>query len=118
VAGQGPYLYSYGMNSGLAQNVRSGSVRTKLAQWRSPTRKILITEIRENYCTAAVWSYGSPLALRHGTTRFKGHIPGFPEMARGSTVGVNVSAVFLDGHADGIDDLFALFDIQNRPEAR
>ena len=115
---QGPYLYSYGMNAGLAQNVRSGSVRTKLAQWRSPSRKILITEISEKYCTAGAWSYGSPLALRHGTTRFQGEIPGFPEMSRGATVGVNVSAVFLDSHAEGIDDMFALNDIQNRPEAR
>ena len=34
--GQGPYLYSYGMNEGLALNTRSFASRTKITQWRTP----------------------------------------------------------------------------------
>ena len=58
--GQGPYLYSYGMNGSLALNVGDRSVRTK------PARKIMLTEMRELYTDAGWWSPGAPLAWRHG----------------------------------------------------
>jgi prepilin-type N-terminal cleavage/methylation domain-containing protein len=45
--GQGPYLYSYNMNEALAINIRGLSWRSKVTKWRSPARKIMLTEVRE-----------------------------------------------------------------------
>jgi prepilin-type N-terminal cleavage/methylation domain-containing protein len=117
--GQGPYLYSYGMNDALAENVRSGpTARTKIVQWRSPSRKILITEMRNP--TSASWGYGAPLTWSHGTTRFHDNHPGFPDLAFGAKIGANVSAAFIDGHAEATDDNFAnkVGRLQYRPEAQ
>src|SRR5438552_2124562 len=45
-SGQGPYLYSYSMHGRLAQNNKTPppAVRTKVTQWRSSWRKIMMTE--------------------------------------------------------------------------
>src|SRR5207253_3147519 len=101
--GQGAYLYSYGMNESLAENNRTppAPLRTKITQWRAPTRKIMLTEAREKDCTAPAWVYGG-ITRRHGTGRFHGNVPGNPDFAFGATVGANASTVFLDGHAEGI----------------
>jgi prepilin-type N-terminal cleavage/methylation domain-containing protein len=112
-SGQGPYLYSYSMNEALGLNVgpaERGGSRTKIAQWRSPSRKIMLTEgtgdLPKSYHWPS-WHYGAPLTRRHGIGRFHKNIPGFPEMSFGAKLGVNVSAVFLDGHAHSIDQDFA-----------
>jgi len=113
VAGQGPYLYSYGMNDGLAANVKGFSARSKITIWRAQSQKILLTESFEQYNTAAVWSAAAELAWRHGSGRSRGaNIFGEP----GKKMGTNVSAVFLDGHAEGVDDDFACNRFQYRPE--
>jgi competence protein ComGC len=99
--GQGPYLYSYAMNDGIAVNTRGpGASRTKLTQWHAAARKILLTEVLEKYNDAPVWDYGTPLAWRHGTAISRGNA----FLSAGQKMGTKVSAVFLDGHAEGIDD--------------
>jgi prepilin-type N-terminal cleavage/methylation domain-containing protein len=123
-AGQGPYLYSYSMNDYLAQNIWAGSPagwRTNLIRWRSPARKIMLTEgtgdlPRSFYVPS--WYYASPLTRRHGIARFHKNIPGFPEMSFGAKLGVNVSAVFLDGHAQSIDQDFAYDPIHASKQGR
>jgi prepilin-type N-terminal cleavage/methylation domain-containing protein len=99
--GQGPYLYSYAMNDAAGCNLKSIPGRTKLAQWRSPSRKILLTENIEKFNTAPAWDYGTSLAQRHGT-RYS--------QINNRTIGINVSAAFMDGHVEGIDEDFS-FDI-------
>lgn len=98
--GQGPYLYSYNMNDALAENVRSGQVRTKITQWHQVSRKILLTEVQEIWNQAPVWDYGSPLTWRHGT----GISVGNEFLSPGKKMGTNVSAVFLDAHAEPVSD--------------
>jgi general secretion pathway protein G len=116
--GQGPYLYSYGMNAAVGSNDRSGSaVRTKIAQWRAPSRKILLTELWDRF-PGSTWHYSVPLTRRHGTGRFRGNVPGNPDLSNGAKIGVNVSAAFLDGHADSIDFHTSFNEIHVRPEAR
>jgi hypothetical protein len=111
--GQGPYLYSYGMNDAIGQNVISGQLRTKIFWWRAPWRKILLTEMREKYIDSSVWDCAAPLAWRHGTATSRGNV----FLSAGQKMGANVSAVFIDGHADRIDDDFACNQIQIRPKA-
>jgi prepilin-type processing-associated H-X9-DG protein len=65
-----------------------------------------------------VWDYGTPLAHRHGTGKFRKGIPGFPEMANGATVGIQVSAAFFDGHVEGVDQDFAYDPIHEFREIR
>jgi len=114
VAGQGPYLYSYGMNSALALNLKSFSARTRITQWRAPARKIMLTEMTEKYVDAGWWSPGAYLAWRHGTAISRGTPNGL--LAPGARMGTNVSAVFVDGHAEGINDDFACNFSQDRPD--
>jgi prepilin-type N-terminal cleavage/methylation domain-containing protein len=109
--GQGPYLYSYGMNDAIGENVRSGQLRTKISWWRAPWRKILLTEVLETYNTAPVWDYAGELAWRHGTAVSRGNYV----LAPGNRMGRNVSTAFIDGHAEGIDDDFACNIYQIRP---
>jgi len=104
-------MYSYAMNDGVGENVKTGSVRTKINHWRAASRKILLTESFEKYNTSAAWDYGVPLARRHGTGISRGN--GLP--APGQQKGINGSAVFLDGHAEGIDDDFSCNVFQIRP---
>jgi prepilin-type N-terminal cleavage/methylation domain-containing protein len=112
VAGQGPYLYSYGMNESLALNVRSSSARTRITQWRAAARKIMFTEMSEKYIDAGWWGPSAPLAWRHGTAISRGNF----FLSRGQRMGTNVSAAFLDGHAEGISDDLACNFSQARPD--
>ena len=67
-SGQGPYIYSYGMNVGVGVNVKPpASWRTKRVQWRHPAEKILITECLSPSC--AVWEWNAALARSHGQSR-------------------------------------------------
>jgi prepilin-type N-terminal cleavage/methylation domain-containing protein len=120
VAGQGPYLYSYGMNESLGINDKplASPLRTKITQWRAPSRKIMLTETLERDCTMPVWDYGAPITHRHGTTKFQGNVPGNPDFAPGASVGANASAMFLDGHAEAVDQDLAFDPIHQRPEAK
>lgn len=105
--GQGPYLYSYSMNDSAGLNLRgasSGFARTKINQWRSPSRKILITEAAEDINTAPAWAR-SRLARRHGTGISRGG--GTPGTPAGRVIGINVSAAFFDGHAESTDEDYA-----------
>ena len=113
--GQGPYLYSYNMNDVIGTNVIPyPGQRTKITQWRVPARKILLTEMREIYTDAGWWGWAAPLAWRHGTAISRGNdlFPG------GQKMGTNVSAVFIDGHADGVSDDFACKQFQGQPWAQ
>lgn len=105
--GQGPYLYSYAMNDAIARNdVGSQQGRSKLTQWRSPSRKILLTEMLPN--VEPCWNYTIPLTQRHGT--------GISRIT-GAKMGTNVSTVFLDGHAEGVDENLSNNVIQQQPDA-
>jgi len=107
--GQGEYRYSYALNqvAGINWKPYPFGGRTKINQWRNPSGKIMLTEKMEKFNTGPVWNYASPLAHRHGVAQFHRDVPGFPEMAMGAKAGVNVSAVFFDGHAEGIDQDFS-----------
>lgn len=104
--GQGPYLYSYNYSDAVGRNAQyiSGNwgFRTKLSQWHAPSRKMLITEAFERVNNAPCWSPGVPLAKRHGVGVPVNRIPG-----QAAAMGINVSTVFMDGHAQGIDEDFA-----------
>jgi len=115
--GQGVYQFSYAMNSAAGVNYKPYPLggRTKINHWRNPSRKILLTERLEKSVAVPVWGYASPLAHRHGVARFHKDVPGFPEMAMGANAGFNVSAVFFDGHADGIDQDFSFDPRQGDP---
>ncbi len=108
--GQGPFLYSYAMNFMLGENMKEWpGARTKISQWRTPSSKIMLTEPGSKY-EGSVWNYvGGPLARRHGTGRFHGNVPGNPAMQFGAMLGINVSAVFVDGHAEAIDQDFGVY---------
>lgn len=100
--GQGPYLYSYGMNSSLASNTGPPLLhrtRTRITQWRSLTRKIMLAESKDQP-TAPVFGIGSLLTSRHGG---KGRSRGNLIQSPGAIMPMNASAVFLDGHAEGVD---------------
>jgi prepilin-type N-terminal cleavage/methylation domain-containing protein len=114
--GQGPYLYSYNMNDALAINIGGLSWRTKITQWRSPARKIMLTEMREIYTDAGWWGSSAPLAWRHGTATSRGTPNGL--LRPGDRMGANVSAAFIDGHAEGINDDFACNFAQSRADFR
>jgi prepilin-type N-terminal cleavage/methylation domain-containing protein len=110
--GQGPYLYSYNMNAVIGTNTTSyPGQRTKITQWRAPARKILLTEMREIYTDAGWWGPGAPLAWRHGTGTSRGNL----FLSTGQKMGRSVSAVFIDGHAEGVDDDFACNGFQTQP---
>jgi hypothetical protein len=102
-SGQGPYLYSYGINMGVGTNSSPplNFWRTKRAHWRRPSEKILFTEDLDApplYYVAAVWGYTARLTHRHGLAISR---------KRGAVMGVNVSAVFMDGHVQAIDEDFS-----------
>lgn len=102
--GQGPYLYSYAMNDAVASNINSpGQFRTKITSWHETSRKILLTET--GVTTAPVWNFNNPLTRRHGT--------GVSSLRKGS-MGINVGAVFMDGHAEGVDEDFSNNPIQQQ----
>jgi hypothetical protein len=75
--------------------------RSKRAQWRRPAEKILFTEDLEMlplHYAGSSWGYASALTRRHG--RAISH-------RTGAVMGVNVSAVFMDGHVQAIDEDFS-----------
>ena len=91
--GQGPYLYSYGMNASAGSNLRAfPGYRTKITQWRAPARKLLITESRDQGNTAPLWG-GSRLAQRHGKA-----------MSGGRVIATRASMLFFDNHAESVSD--------------
>lgn len=104
--GQGPYLYSYAMNDALACNVNPKfyTDRTKLTQWRSPSRKILLIEVLERDNTAPAWNVAVPLARRHGKGIAHGDNYCTVNASNNNVMGTNVSAAFLDGHVEGTND--------------
>jgi prepilin-type N-terminal cleavage/methylation domain-containing protein len=107
-SGQGTYDYSYGFNAYMSSNFRPPAfVRSKISQWRPPSIKILLTE--GSIVTEPVWDFTVPLTLRHGTANSSNF---------NRIMGSKVSAVFVDGHAEGIDDDFALNAIQFQPDAQ
>jgi len=117
--GQGPYLYSYNMNIGMGANWKpypawqTGGRR--LQRWRAPAKKIVLTEASQR-ALGPVWGWAAVLTRRHGTGRFHGSMPGDP--AFGPIMGANVSAVFLDGHAEAIDQDYATNPNVQKWEAR
>jgi prepilin-type N-terminal cleavage/methylation domain-containing protein len=116
--GQGPYLYSYNMNDALGSNVIQGPQysRSKINQWCSSSKKIMLTEIYERFSDCGAWGYGDALARRHGT--------GPSPFAAGTTAitdgleGASVSTVFIDGHAEGVDEKFACDIYQIQPDSQ
>jgi prepilin-type N-terminal cleavage/methylation domain-containing protein len=91
--GQGPYLYSYGMNAEAGSNLRVyPGARTKITQWRAPARKLLLTESREGANFAPLWA-GASLARRHGTQRL-----------RGTIIATRASMLFFDQHVESVSD--------------
>jgi prepilin-type N-terminal cleavage/methylation domain-containing protein len=119
LAGQGTYFYSYAMNEACACNTIH-TADTKITAWRAPWKKILLTECcdqtSETYPTAA-WNEAAPLTRRHASVIFRGSVPGDPMLSYGSRVGSEVSAFFLDGHVDGIEQSQADDPIQYQPGA-
>jgi prepilin-type N-terminal cleavage/methylation domain-containing protein len=113
--GQGVYLYSYGLNIALGANEIEGPQlhRSRIHLWRSPSRKIMLTEIYEGFCNCGSWGYANPLARRHGTGP-SAFAPGTTNVTDGLG-GANVSAAFLDGHAESVDETFAcdIYQIQS-----
>lgn len=108
LSGQGAYLYSYGMNDAMARNDVQLVHRTKINQWLAPASKILFTESAERFNTAPVGGYAVPLARRHGVGL---HGPTNSWIGIDGHMGINVSAVFLDGHASAIDE-DAILDVK------
>ena len=94
--GQGPYRFSYAMNFGVGENLRTyPGRRTKITQWRAPAKKLLLTEKREDInASSPVWG-GSQLARRHG----KG-------TSRGRVIATRASTLFFDNHAESVSDDF------------
>jgi hypothetical protein len=116
--GQGPYLYSYSLNSYVAENRLGGS--TKLVQWkRCNSRRVLLSECMDQshnkfnstYMThypVAGWGIASVISRRHGTVVFGGDVPGFAEMRRGVLIGTKASTFFMDGHTEPIEADYSL----------
>jgi prepilin-type N-terminal cleavage/methylation domain-containing protein len=118
VPGQGPYLYSYNMNIALGANVIEGPQysRSKLNQWRAPSKKIMITEIYEPFNTGPGWGYGDSLARRHGTGPSP-FAPGTTGITDGLE-GANVSTCFIDCHVEPVDEKFACNVYQIEPDVQ
>jgi hypothetical protein len=96
------------MNLVLAENlIPYPGRRTKITQWRAPAKKIMLSETLEKFNIHPVWAYSGPLTWRHGTGVFHKHLEGFPEMTFGSKAGTNVSAFFIDGHTESVDQDFS-----------
>lgn len=110
--GQGPYLYSYAQNETMASNVKPPLLwRTKITSWHETSRKILYTEPVFGdgpvYFAASSWNYATPLTQRHGKA--------ISRSRKKQVMGTNVSTVFIDGHAEGVDEDFANSDFQQQP---
>jgi len=113
--GQGPYPYSYAMNEAVGINQRPYPSRhpgylQKLTAWRAGYKKIMIVEGSVPETTGAAWNHNGALPLRHGTTKGKGNLR---NTSPGNKIGNNVSAFFMDGHAEGINEDQACTDEQD-----
>jgi prepilin-type processing-associated H-X9-DG protein len=109
-AGQGPYLYSYGFSQAAGTNNTArwgGPLRTKRAQWRRPSEKILIGESHEAPCSAA-WDPAAFSPRCHGQAI---------SPQRGVLKGINASAAFFDGHVEGVDEDFYYLDLRQEDPA-
>jgi prepilin-type processing-associated H-X9-DG protein len=110
------------MNSNVGHNLSpyGENPQSKISQWRLPAKKLLLTEgITEiPGLGQPVVGYTSRLSIRHGSAVFHGNVPNFPEMTYGTKHGSNVSTVFMDGHAEGIDQDFAFNPSLFDPKAR
>jgi prepilin-type N-terminal cleavage/methylation domain-containing protein len=118
---EGPYLYSYNMNDNAARNYhpyRAYPFSSKITHWRVASKKILLTEGWEGSLFHPVISRASPLARRHGTVIFRGDIPGHLTLRYGVQNGSNVSTVFMDGHAESIDQNVAFDESRWLAKAR
>jgi prepilin-type N-terminal cleavage/methylation domain-containing protein len=108
---QGPYFYSYGINTEIGLNRYPAPVgwRTKRCVWRRQSEKILFTEDLyqpPKYFAAACWDYSAKLTRRHGQGVSR---------QTGEVMGTNVSAAFMDGHVQAIDEDFSNDIRQNWP---
>jgi prepilin-type N-terminal cleavage/methylation domain-containing protein len=106
---EGPYVYSYAVNDNIGRNYQPRGLfpsSSRIDKWRVPSKKILLTEGWESLGQPAT-AHASPLTRRHGTSVFRGNVPGFPEMTKGMKCGSNVSTVFMDAHTESIDQNFA-----------
>ncbi len=114
-AGQGPYLYSYAMNDCLGRNSApvGSSLRGKLTQWRASSRKVMLVEMLEKYNTGPAWHWSVDIARRHG----KAYSHGNTVYPPGHSMGANVSAAFLDAHADSVNEDQTMNPDQGRPNA-
>ena len=114
--GEGPYKFSYGMNYafGVNTNPYPGGARTKITVCRSAARKILLTEVFEKFSNCAGWSYTVPLTHRHGRTLATKNALLWNESLVGRWMGRNVSAFFVDGHVEGIEDAYSCDQFQFR----
>jgi len=94
-SGQGPYFYSYTLNSGVGENFKPsvGEKRTKRQQWHRLTERVLFTE--PDFISCGAWGYADQLTQRHGLARLK---------TTGKPMGANASAVFMDGHVQPINE--------------
>jgi hypothetical protein len=116
VAGQGPYLYSYNFNYALAVNCINSAVplRTKVTQWCSPSRRVVLTEVYEPWeGHSASWAAEDALARRHGSAPSP-FAPGTTAITDGLE-GANVSTLFMDGHADVADEKLICNLFQDQP---
>jgi hypothetical protein len=115
--GQGPYLYSYGMNDALGVNSLPSGASTKITIWRAPSQKIMLTEPLEfgQYLNPSpAWNNARTLAYTHGIMFSKGNI----QDRAGAKMGANVSACFIDGHVESINDDFACTMFQSEPSTQ
>jgi hypothetical protein len=102
-AGQGPYLYSYAINTSTGTNSKPppSRWRTKRSQWRRLSEKILFTEVLDDpplSWAGPVWAWGNRLTYRHGQAVSR---------TTHTLMGINVSAAFMDGHVEAVDQDFA-----------
>jgi prepilin-type N-terminal cleavage/methylation domain-containing protein len=115
VSGQGPYLYSYAMNDVVGTNDRTDfNRRSRMGQWHAPWKKILLIERLEKSNDQPVWAYVAPLAQRHGKAMSRGNA----FLSAGQTMGTNVSTLFFDGHAEGVNDDLACNVLQDQAGTR
>ena len=104
LTGQGPYLYSYGLNGRVGENVMAkwgGPFWTKRAQWAHPAEKIMIGEAEP--IDSGGWSSAANAPLRHGQAI---------SQSRSTTKGTSASAAFFDGHVASVDEDFYFTDLR------
>lgn len=119
-AAQGAYLYSYHINGQVGWNFKpyTSDHRSKLVSWQSPWKKVLLGEAMTTLVPQPAFGYATPLAQSHGVSVFHGNIAGFPQLTQGVKNGRNASTVFMDGHAESVDQDFVFDEGLFRPKTR